>query len=364
MDDDLLPDADVPSGPQVARFLALGIGVPDAMTRLAAQLGQDVAAPYQRAQAIAQFLADHYTLVTDAPSGHAYPNLNFFLFADRTLGGQRGTTEQFAASFAVLGRMLGLPTRVVVGFTTRPGRGSVYGRDALAWPEVLFTGLGWVAFDPLPQPDVPVRPVEDDFQAKPPPSTPPPSVAPTIAVSVSAGPPHHPSATRPGTTGTGVDVALLASTGGGTLAVVVVAALAGIMLARRAQRRRRLDRGPPRERVAGAWLDVLDALRLTGRPVPAHLAATEVAAYGDAVLAEYPARTQLRVAAPSLSDLAALANEVAFAGLDADEDDARRARAQADAYTAELAARRPRWRRLVAAVDPRPLRWHRHTTAG
>jgi hypothetical protein len=110
----------------------------------------------------------------------------------------------------------------------------------------------------------------------------------------------------------------------------------------------------------------LDALRLAGRPVPAYLAATEVAAHGDAVLAQYPARTQLRIAAPSLTDLATLANEITFAGVEAHEDDARRARAQAVAYIAELNARRPWWRRLLSTVDPRPLRWksERGPTAG
>jgi transglutaminase-like putative cysteine protease len=357
VDANLLPVANVPSGPSVARFLALGVGAPDAMTRLANQIGGEVAAPYQRAQAVAQFLAEHYTLVTDAPSGHAYPNLNFFLFADRGLGGQRGTTEQFAASFAVLARMLGLPSRVVVGFTARPGQGGVFGRDALAWPEVLFTGLGWVPFDPLPQPDVPARPVEQDFVAKPPPSTPPPSVAPTSPVSASPSVRHRSPSATAAATGGSTDIPLVAGVAGGGLAILLLAALFGVALARRAQRDRRLDRGPPRQRVAGAWREVLDALRLAGHPVPAHLAVTEVAAHGEAVLAGREPRSQLRLAAPSLTELATLANEVTFAAVEPDEDDARRARAQAVAYVAELAARQPWWRRLLAAVDPRPLRW-------
>jgi transglutaminase-like putative cysteine protease len=359
VDVNLLPVADVPSGPSVARFLALGLGAPDAMTRLANQLGGEVAAPYQRAQALAQFLAEHYTLVTDAPSGHAYPNLNFFLFADRNLGGQRGTTEQFAASFAVLARMLGLPSRVVVGFTARPGQGAVFGRDALAWPEVLFTGLGWVPFDPLPQPDVPARPVEQDFMAKPPPTTAPPSVAPTIPVSASPSARHRSPSASAAAAGGSTDLPLVAGLAGGGLAILALLALFGIALARRAQRDRRLDRGPPRQRVAGAWREVLDALRLAGHPVPAHLAVTEVAAHGEAVLAEREPRSQLRLAAPSLNELATLANEVTFAAVEPDEDDARRARAQAVAYVAELSARQPWWRRLLAAVDPRPLRWER-----
>src|SRR5205814_444353 len=113
---------------------------PTVLTDLDQRIGADVAGAYQRALSVEEFLADHYSLVTDAPSGHAYPNLAFFLFGPRNAGGQRGTSEQFAASFAVLARMLGLPSRVVVGFQARPGTGTVRGRDALAWPEVLFSG--------------------------------------------------------------------------------------------------------------------------------------------------------------------------------------------------------------------------------
>jgi transglutaminase-like putative cysteine protease len=362
----LLPGADVPSGPAVARYLQLGIGAPDAMTKLAARLGQDVAAPYQRAQAIADFLSDHYTLVSDAPSGHAYPNLDFFLFAARNLGGQRGTTEQFAASFAVLGRMLGLPTRVVVGFTARPGHGSVLGRDALAWPEVLFTGVGWVPFDPLPHPGTAPRPVEDDFAAKPPPSPPPPSPAPTVAASASAKP-HSPSPSPsvPALPAAGVSGGLLGGLGGGLLALLG-AALAGVGFARRALRRRRLERGSPSARVAGAWHEVLDGLRLAGRPAAAHLAVTEVAAFAAEAVAG-PRRSTgagSGLPAPSLDDLATLANRVAFAGAQVREEDARRARAQALAYVGELRARRPWWRRLLWWVDPRPLRWDRSEPPG
>jgi hypothetical protein len=363
----LLPGADVPGGPTVARFLRLGVGAPDEMTKLATQLGADVAAPYQRAEAIASFLSDHYTLVTDAPSGHAYPNLNFFLFAARNLGGQRGTSEQFAASFAVLGRMLGLPTRVVVGFTARPGHSTVLGRDALAWPEVLFTGVGWVPFDPLPHPDTTPRPLEDDFQPKPPPSAPPPSAAPTLAVSPSPHAPRpSPSSSAVPLTG-GAGPGLYAGIGGGLVAVLV-AGFAWVAAARRAQRRRRLDQGPPAVRVAGAWYEVLDALRLAGRPAAAHLAVTEVAAHAATVVAE---RDRMRrgaaggrLPAPSLRDLATLANEVTFAAGMVREEDARRAKAQALAYVEELRARRSWWRRLLWSADPRPLRWHRRRPRG
>jgi hypothetical protein len=356
VDINVLPGADVPSGPGVARFLALGTAnPPTSLTELAQRLGAEVGSPYQKALAVEDYLAAHYTLVSDAPSGHAYPNLNFFLFAPRNAGGQRGTSEQFAASFAVLARMLGLPTRVVVGFQARPGASTVRGKDALAWPEVLFADLGWVPFDPLPKANSTPQPLES-FQPKPNPSTLPPSVAPTIAVSVSPPKPSR-SAGAATVAGGGPGPWLAAGIGGGGGLLLVT--LMVIVLLRRRLRASRLDRGDPAHRVAGAWREVLDALRLAGRPPARHLPASEVAHYATrfAVPAHEQRRGKLRLATPPLDDLATLINRTTYASDGPDEQDARRARAQALAYVGELRARRPWWRRLLWRVDPRPLRW-------
>jgi transglutaminase-like putative cysteine protease len=355
-----LPSADVPAGPAVSRYLELGAQPPPAMRRLADQLGADTADPYQKALAIADFLSQHYLLVGDAPSGHAYPNLNFFLFGPRNGGGQRGTTEQFAAAFAVLARMLGLPSRVVVGFQAAPGHSTVRGRDASAWPEILFTGLGWVPFDPLPRANASPRPVESDFQPKVDRSTHPPSDAPTISVS-GPTPGTHRSAGPAAAAPAGVPAGPLAGAGAG-LAGALLGLVLGVVLLRRAQRIRRLERGSPAERVVGAWREVLDGLRLAGRPAGAHLAATEVA--GHAALAagdrgHADRRTRVRLPAPPLADLAGLVNAVAFTRQATTDEQARLARARAVAYVRELRARRRWWRRLLWSIDPRPLRWAR-----
>ena len=67
-----------------------------------------------------------------------------------------GSCEQFAGAFVVLARSLGLPSRVVVGFTaghySGPGEVTVRGADAHAWPQVyLGPRAGWVSFEPTPQ---------------------------------------------------------------------------------------------------------------------------------------------------------------------------------------------------------------------
>jgi hypothetical protein len=368
-DGNLLPTADVPSGSAVARFVTLGSAAPSQLRRLSEQLAEGNGAPFNRAQAIEQFLSEHYQLVADAPSGHAYPNLNFFLFGPRNGGGQRGTSEQFAAAFAVLARLVGLPTRVVVGFRPAAGSTTVRGADAMAWPEVLFSGVGWVAFNPLPQPNTQPRPVEDDFKPKPEQSSPPPSVAPTPSTPVtSAAPRRSAKAAAPAAGSPPGTVAAAVAAG---LFLVVTLCAAVVVLLRRSQRQRRLYDGDPPGRIVGAWLEVLDALRLAGRPPPHHLAATEIAAHAAGVASGPAGRGQttsgrstdgqpgIRPAAPRLDDLAGLVNVVAFAPERASAAQADRAAAEAVAYVEELRARRPWWRRLLWSADPRPVWWAR-----
>jgi transglutaminase-like putative cysteine protease len=387
-DYDLLPAANVPSGDAVARFLRVEAGAPEQLQRLATQLAEDNGAPYSRAEAIETFLAEHYRVVPDAPSGHAYPNLNFFLFGPSNGGGQRGTSEQFAASFAVLARMMGLPSRVVVGFQSSTGSGPVRAADALAWPEVLFDGLGWVPFNPLPKPNTKPRPVEEDFKPEPEDPTPPPDEATETAEPTPSGTPG-PAAAPNRRGGLGTPVLVGGGTGGLLLLLTGLAVV--VVSLRRAQRRRRLADGSPAQRIYGAWREVTDALRLAGRPVPNHLAATEVAeharsslqgsadpsnptglsnptgpsastASGDGVSASAepadPTRpATLRRAVPPIDDLAVLVNLAAFAPGNATDDQARQAADLALTYAGELRADRRWWRRVLWSLHPGPLRW-------
>jgi hypothetical protein len=383
-DDQALFVAEVPTpddDPAVSRFLALPGKVPDPVSQLSSHLGEGVSNPYQRAFAIQQWLEDHYKLVTDAPSGHAYPNVEYFLFGPKQSGGQKGTSEQFTAAFAVLARLAGLPTRVVVGFQTRKGDKAVRGADAIAWPEVQFKGFGWVAFDPLPKSDSVQRPVENDFRPKAPPSQPPPQPVPPA--SLSAGPQlsKSASAAAPAPAAKTDPTALIAVATTATAALLLLAFFASVPLVLRKRRRRRLDEGPPADRIDAAWSEVLVGLRMAGRPAPPNLTASEVARYAEtAVTARAHARDRardnardnardrpLRPAVPPVDDLADLVNAVAFAGRQTvrglpagpGEEQAGRATAQALAYLDELKSRRPWWRRLLWTFDPRPLRWSR-----
>ncbi|MBT8227920.1 MAG: DUF3488 and transglutaminase-like domain-containing protein [Dactylosporangium sp.] len=356
----LLPTAGTPQdSATIRRFARLPGEVPADIERLANQIAEQAESPYLRALAIERFISEHYQLVADAPSGHAYPNLDFFLFAARNTGGQKGTSEQFAAAFAVLSRALGMPTRLAVGFEVSADQPAVRGANALAWPEVLFDGVGWVAFNPLPEPNSKPKPVEEDFVPKPDPpppspstaSTPPPSSAPPSV------PAQGPAGASAGAGGSGIPPSVVA---GGIVLVCLVGTYAGLLLALRARRRRRLWAGAPNARVVGAWDEVHDALRLAGRPPPASLSATEVSAHA-ATATGGPAhvlRPAVACVAPQvIADLADLVNLVVFGRASLTEAQADQAVAVATSYVAVLRARRPRWRRMLWAADPRPLWW-------
>jgi transglutaminase-like putative cysteine protease len=67
---------------------------------------------------------------------------------------RRGYCQQFAWAFAVLARLVGIPSRVVVGYTggssIARGAWQVTTTDAHAWPELYFPGQGWLRFEPTP----------------------------------------------------------------------------------------------------------------------------------------------------------------------------------------------------------------------
>jgi hypothetical protein len=355
----LLPGAEVPDATTMARYLALGAGIPSDMQALAQKLGADNGAAYQRASAIERYLADHYKLDPQAPSGHAYPNLGFFLFKPVSYGGQKGTSEQFAASFAVLARLLNLPSRVVVGFSVPEGKREVTAGDAYAWPEIYFKDIGWVAFHPLPQSDQLPRPPEEEFKPKVEQSEPPPpSEAPIPTLAPTTVKPAGSAVALP--TAGGANMVLIASAGGGGaifLALLIFVLI--VVMGRSRLRRSRLDAGTPSERVEGAWLELSDALRLAGREAPAHLTAAEVSEHAATAALRIRGKHRVRLAAPPVSELAGAVNETEFGNAGVTPQQAEIARARALSYIDELKARRSWLRRLLWTLHPGPLRWRR-----
>jgi transglutaminase-like putative cysteine protease len=121
-------------------------------TRLAAIAHQRTAKANTQLQAALElqdwFLAGgfKYSLTPHLPTSHW---LLAFLTTDR-----RGYCQQYAWAFAVLARLLGIPSRVAVGYTAGArgtgGTWNVTTSDAHAWPELYFAGEGWIRFEPTP----------------------------------------------------------------------------------------------------------------------------------------------------------------------------------------------------------------------
>ncbi|MFI6806092.1 DUF3488 and DUF4129 domain-containing transglutaminase family protein [Streptomyces luteogriseus] len=72
----------------------------------------------------------------------------------RFLKDKQGFCVHFSFAMAAMARSLGIPARVAVGFAPgspqADGSVSVGLRDAHAWPELYFEGVGWTRFEPTP----------------------------------------------------------------------------------------------------------------------------------------------------------------------------------------------------------------------
>jgi hypothetical protein len=123
--------------------------VGDDLTKLAGDVVSSAPTPYEKAVKLQNwFTSGRFTYSLDAPS-HVNGALRDFLFTSRT-----GYCEQFASSMALLARILGIPARVGMGYTAgtqqQDGGWVVRTKDAHAWPELYFSGVGWLRFEPTP----------------------------------------------------------------------------------------------------------------------------------------------------------------------------------------------------------------------
>jgi transglutaminase-like putative cysteine protease len=136
----------------------LTLGTRPNVPRLVHQTVDDVvdgrSGPYQRALALNDYFTDRtngngFTYSTTTKTGDSGNALVDFLTK------KQGYCEQYAAAMAVMLRLTGIPSRVVLGYThhTRSTDGvwSIQTNDAHAWVEAYFgSDIGWVPFDPTP----------------------------------------------------------------------------------------------------------------------------------------------------------------------------------------------------------------------
>ena len=311
--------------PKLKRALELPSDFPSGLRRQARDITAGATTPYAKAEALQRFFTDgSFTYDLSVPPGDNSEAIGAFLRI------RHGFCQQFAAAFAALARAAGLPARVVVGFT--PGdldaatnEYVVRGRDAHAWAEVWFAGLGWRTFEPTPSGPSPGQADQRGNVAQSPPVagattattsvvSPPPSVRP----GASRGSPRRPRSEIISTTsrsnGTSSPLRTVAAIAIPGLALL--AALGGVvarLITRHRTRRRRRRAPDPTHRMAGAWREAIEACARAGLPVSVALTPKEqvesLAGPG------FPTP-----AVPALRELAQLSTDLAFSPVPPDDD--------------------------------------------
>ena len=241
---------------------ALPRDFPSQVRRLARSVTQGKLTEFEQAVALQQFFREdggfRYSL--ERSSGHGHAALLRFL--GDGAGSRVGYCEQFAAAMALMGRTLGIPSRVAVGFLrpeqTQPGTYVFSTHDLHAWPEMFFAGVGWVRFEPTPQDrtgGVPGYTTQQLAQAQAPTT----SSAPSAAASASRGEGLN-SADTAGKDAdersTFAGLTLLGWVGGTGLVVVLL--LAPRALRRLVSRRRWAGASSPRAETEAAWAEIRD----------------------------------------------------------------------------------------------------------
>ena len=353
---DLLRTLTVAS-PPTDEFLELPSNFPAEAATLAREVTATATTPYDQALQLQNFFRT-FTYDLTVQAGHSNDAILSFLRI------RRGYCEQFAGTYAAMARSLGLPTRVAVGFTPgeRQPDGSfrVYGRQAHAWPEVWFDGVGWVLFEPTPGRGAPgseqttgVAPAQDDTPApvgtstgdatEPAPTTTTPAITPITEPDV-VEPPTD--VTVPPVAAGGQPPSGGSSTAGWVVLAIVV--LGAWMLGMPHLVRRLTRRGvTPADQVVQAWHGTVGALQLAGAPAPA----------GSTPI-EYAARVErdLGVDHRSMSELARFVTRAIYSPAGVGEPAAMRAavlRTQLEETAREMT---PWHTRLLARLDPRLVR--------
>jgi transglutaminase-like putative cysteine protease len=134
-------------------YLSFSAGPNGELKRLADQITAHAGTKYEKALALQRYFLSGkfgYNTAVSLPGG--IPGLVQFLFSVKS-----GYCQQFAFAMAGLARLVGIPSRIAVGYTAggSEGKGTkgtwkVTTADAHAWPELYFSGLGWIRFEPTP----------------------------------------------------------------------------------------------------------------------------------------------------------------------------------------------------------------------
>lgn len=138
-------------------YLGLPSRLPSIITATANSVAGSATTEYDKALALqSYFRSDAFTYSTTAPVAQGYDGSGADVVAE-FLQKKAGYCVHFASAMAIMARVLGIPSRVAVGFqpgqpTVKNGQTvfSVSTHDLHAWPELYFAGIGWLRFEPTP----------------------------------------------------------------------------------------------------------------------------------------------------------------------------------------------------------------------
>ena len=143
----------------VERFLELPVEIDGRIGALAVETTRGLQTDFEKGLALETFFRTpgRFVYSTAIVPGHGASVLSDWLLDPTSENYRIGYCEQFSTSMAVMARTLGIPSRVVLGFTPgtllEDGRVVVRDRNAHAWVELWMPSQGWVRFDPTPRGD-------------------------------------------------------------------------------------------------------------------------------------------------------------------------------------------------------------------
>lgn len=298
--------------------------------------------PFDQLRAIqADLLSERFGYNENSPAGHSLAAITSYLQpnVEEGVAGRIGFAEHSAASFALLARELGVPSRVVVGYllsspiTASEPEQIVSENMVHAWPEVWVDGIGWIRMDVTNKinqsPDEPDR-------------TPAVSAAGVEANATDLPDIEEPVILPDDELGSGSTIPrwvfALA-----LLPLLYCVLIVGGKALRRSRRRRR----PTDGRIIGAWQETQDRFGELGLPSSPSLSALDVAEELDVI--------DLREVGDPVVALAPTLDTALYSPYPASEADADQAWQAAGAAIKQARQAMPFTSKVKAALNPRAL---------
>ena len=140
------------------RYLEVPQDIRPVIQTLAEQVTSGQLTPYDKAEAITNYLRNtiQYSLTVPPPPPGEDPAV-WILFDYK-----KGFCNYYASDEVLMLRSIGIPARMAVGFAEGESNGdsfAVLNYDAHAWPEIYFSSIGWVGFEPTVNQKPIVRPL-------------------------------------------------------------------------------------------------------------------------------------------------------------------------------------------------------------